>query len=95
MYRGVYLGYSSRLFISAIHDDAQAMLSELREALPTAPLPSDQLPTRQTRRLEPGSTAVRQYVTRNRDEVNSALELYYQASHMSYTHVPVARVRAP
>jgi len=60
--------------------EAQAVVAQLRSALPAAPLPLEERPRRRTRRLAAsgGDGVTRQFVATNAAEINSAVEVYLQ-----------------
>lgn len=57
--------------------EAEGVVSQLQQALPTRPLPSERLPVRRVRRVPLGAT-LQQFVTPSATESNSAVEVYYQ-----------------
>ena len=60
--------------------EADAVVAQLRAALPAAPLPLDERPRRRTRMLAAGGGegATQQFVATNAAETNSAVEVYLQ-----------------
>ena len=57
--------------------EALSLMSKLRAALPCTPLPVERRPLRRVRRLA-ATGATQQFVSGNRDDGNSAIEVYFQ-----------------
>ena len=60
-----------------VEGEAEAVVRQLQDALPSKPLPLSSRPVRRVRRVPPGAT-LQQFVAENAQEENSATEIYFQ-----------------